>query len=182
MALSSSPSSSLFCAAVITAAHGVRGQVKVKCFLEDPRNFKTYSPYFDENGEKIYRVQNARVSQNETLVVGLEGITTRNDAESLKGAQLLMDRSALPALKEDTFYHQDLLGLTVKSQAGDVLGVIHALYNFGAGELLEVKTAEGSLEMIPFTKEMVPSVDLKAGKVVISSEAADLLKGGESDA
>jgi len=177
MNLDSSSPHSLFCAAVIASAHGVRGHVKVKCFLEDPKLFKTYSPFLNEKEEEVYRIEKVLSQDKDVLIVSLEGVTDRNQAEHLKSAKLMLSSDRLPELSEDTFYHRELIGLSVKSLKGQLLGEVHALYNFGAGELLEVKTLTGDLQMIPFTHASVPEVNLKEGTLLISNEGEVFLKG-----
>ena len=88
----------------------------------------------------------------------------------------MLPRERLPELSEDTFYHRDLIGLSVSLSQGQTLGKVHALYNFGAGELLEVKTLKGT-SMIPFTHAMVPEMNLKKGCSHFSEEGEMFLKG-----
>ena len=171
MVVGSSSPSSLFCAAVIASAHGVQGHVKVKCFLEDPAELKTYSPYSNEDGEPVYAVKKVLSQTKDVLIVSFEGVTTRTKAEDLRGAKLMLDSERLPDLMDDTFYHKDLIGLPVMSKGGQPIGLVHALYNFGAGELLEVKTHAGALHMIPFTHDMVVEVNLEKGTLHLSSDA-----------
>jgi 16S rRNA processing protein RimM len=171
MVVGSSVTSNLFCAAVIASAHGIQGHVKVKCFLEDPAQLKTYSPYSNEEGESVYAVKKVLSQTKDVLIVSLEGVTTRTEAEDLRGAKLMLDSERLPALVDDTYYHKDLIGLPVISKKGQPVGTVHALYNFGAGELLEVKANTGTLHMIPFTHEMVVEVNLEKKTLHLSSEA-----------
>ena len=178
MALASTHDSSLFCAAVIATAHGVRGHVKVKCFLEDPSQFMAFSPYSNENGEESFVVEKVLSQNKDVLIVSLKGIQDRTQAEHLRGAQLMLSKKRLPELGEDTFYHSDLIGLDVLSHTGERLGVVHALHNYGAGDILEMQTPDSKLEMIPFTKKSVPSVDLQKGMVHLSEEGEMFLKGG----
>lgn len=168
MMMASSQPSSLFCAAVVASAHGVHGHVKVKCFLEDPTHLKTYSPYSNEEGEPVYAVKKVLSHQKDVLVVSFEGITDRTKAEGLKGAKLMLAQDRLPRLMDDTYYHKDLIGLSVMSSEGQPLGRVHGVYNFGAGELLEVKTLKNALHMIPFTHETVPEVNLEDGLLRLS--------------
>lgn len=168
--------SSLFCAAVITAAHGIKGHVKVKCFLEDPQHLKSFSPFYNEEREEVYKISKVISQDQDVLTLSLEGITDRNDAERLKGTPLMVLRERLPELSEDTFYHNDLIGLSVKSAQGETLGHVRAIYNFGAGELLEIKTSQGKLEMIPFTKEIVSEV-IKDKDLLLTQEGESFLKG-----
>lgn len=177
MTSTSSQPPSLFCAAVIASAHGVHGHVKVKCFLEDPTHFKGYSPYANEAGESLYAVKKVLSQQKDILVVSFEGVTDRTKAEGLRGAKLMLAQDRLPGLMDDTYYHKDLIGLLVISSGGKSLGSVHAVYNFGAGELLEVKTPNNTLHMIPFTHDMVPEVDLEKGILRLSETAEVFLEG-----
>ena len=179
MNLGSSQAHSLFCAAVIASAHGVRGDVRVKCFLEDPTLLKTYSPFLNEKGEESYKIEKVLSQDKDSLIVSLQGITDRNQAELLKGEKLMLSSESLPKLAEDTFYHRELIGLSVKSPQGQPLGMVNALYNFGAGELLEVKTLSGDLQMIPFTRDIVPEVNTKQGDLILSEEGEIFLKGDQ---
>ncbi|MBS0271569.1 MAG: 16S rRNA processing protein RimM [Proteobacteria bacterium] len=173
----SSQTPSFFCAAAIASAHGVHGHVKVKCFLEDPSQFKFFSPFYNEKGEETFKVKKVLSQDKDVLIVSLEGISDRNQAELVKGSQLMVPQASLPKLSSDTFYHQDLIGLSVKSTQGNVLGTVHALYNFGAGDLLEIKTLDGKLEMVPFTREAVPDVKQKEGFLLLSEAGSSFLKG-----
>lgn len=179
MVTDSSKAPSLFCAAVLASAHGVRGHVKVKCFLEDPSHLKMYSPFSNEKGEGVYNVKKILSQDKDMLIVSIEGVDNRNQAELLKGAKLMLPQERLPKLSEDTFYHRDLIGLSVVSPKGCSLGKVHALHNFGAGELLEVKTLQGDLHMIPFKQDIVTEVNVKDGTLVLSDEGQVFLKGGE---
>lgn len=169
--------SSHFCAAVITSPHGIKGYVKVKCFLEEPQKLKTYSPFCNEMGEEAYKVKKIISQEKDMLILSLEGVQDRNQAESLKGAKLMVADDKLPEPEEDVFYHKDLVGLKVLSRAGEDLGLLKAVFNFGAGDLLEIKTTQGKLELIPFTKEMVLNVAQDNGALTLTSEGEAYLRG-----
>lgn len=177
MIVSSSKAPSLFCAAVVASAHGVQGHVKVKCFLEDPSHLKTYSPFSNEKGEEVYKFKKVLSQDKDMLIVSLEGVGDRNQAELLKGAKLMLSRERLPELSDDTFYHRDLIGLSVMSSKSQLLGKVYALHNFGGGELLEIQPLEGDLQMIPFTQANVPEVNIKEGTLLLSGEGELFLKG-----
>lgn len=140
----SSSSASPFCAAVIASAHGVHGHVKVKCFLEDPTRFKSYSPFSNEAGESVYTVKKVLSQNKDVLVVSLDGVNDRTMAEGMRGEKLMLSPDRLPSLVEDTYYHKDLIGLSVVGTNSQPLGTVNALYNFGAGDLLEVKLVHPS--------------------------------------
>jgi 16S rRNA processing protein RimM len=179
MSMDSSQASSLFCAAVLASAHGVRGHMKVKCFLEDPSHFKDYSPFSNEAGETLYKVKNVLSQDKDRLIVALEGVNDRTAASHLRGTQLMLSRTRLPELSEDTFYHRDLKGLAVLSSQGQLLGKVWDLHNFGASDLLEVQVSQGEQHMIPFTKPLVPEVNLKEGHLLLSEEGEQFLKRGD---
>lgn len=172
-------SSSRICVAVILAAHGVKGHVKIKCFLEDPKDLKSYSPFSNERGEGVYKLDKILNQKQDVLIVSLEGITDRNAAEQLNGVQLTLPEDRLPELSEETFYHKDLIGLSVKSAEGALLGKVKALYNFGAGNLLEIQTQNGKFQMIPFTHGVVPKIDQEEGALYVSEEGEVFLEGGQ---
>jgi 16S rRNA processing protein RimM len=179
---SSSQASSHFCAAVIASAHGIKGHVKVKCFLEDPTHLVDYSPFSNETGGGVYQIQKVYSQDKDILIVSLDGVTDRTAAEHLKGTKLMLSSERLPDLSEDTFYHKDLIGLSVISHDSQPFGKVHALFNFGAGELLEIQTSEGELHMIPFTRELIPEVKLKEKSLILSEEATGFLKGDQDGA
>jgi 16S rRNA processing protein RimM len=101
------------------------------------------------------------------LVARIEGVDTKEQADALKGTALYASRDRLPGLGEDEFYHADLIGLPVHDTGGAELGRVKAVFDHGAGDLLEVQVA-GSSEtvLLPFTRETVPTVDLVMGRIV----------------
>lgn len=151
--------------AKIGAAHGIKGEVRVKSFTDDPLAFGDYGKLHDGDGGK-YKVINARISKT-IVVTRFKSIDTREKAEALNGVELFVDRSALPEVEdEDEFYMSDLIGLEAVNLAGDKLGIVNETYDFGAGDILEIKLEKGSIEMFPFTKETFPEIDLENGKIV----------------
>jgi 16S rRNA processing protein RimM len=103
------------------------------------------------------------------VIARVSGVADRNAAEALKGARLFTERSQLPAAADDEFYHVDLIGLTAVSPAGEPVGEIVAVHNYGAGDLLEIRLAESrKTELLPFSAAYVPDVDIPAGKLVVA--------------
>ncbi len=96
-------------------------------------------------------------------------IADRNAAESLKGTELFVSRSALPAVKDEEFYHADLIGLRAEDGEGRMLGTVSAIHNFGAGDVIEIKRDDGDSVMLPFTREIVPVIEIEAGRVIIAA-------------
>jgi 16S rRNA processing protein RimM len=103
--------------------------------------------------------------------VKFKGIDSRNASEPLKGLQLYLAKDTLAPLEENQFYQADLLGVTVKSIAGEVIGAVESVQNYGAGDLLEIKlTSSRRLILVPFTSWAIPLVDLKAKELVVDAK------------
>ena len=149
--------------AEIVAAHGIRGDVKVKSHANPPENIKGYS-LFNEKGEAV---KIKFKSQNENILISyIDGVNSRNDAELLKGKKLYMDRAAMPKLKQEEHYQADLIGLTA-IENGKNLGKVLALHNFGSGDILEIGEGKSSF-MLMFTKSNVKKIDAAAKTIEIS--------------
>jgi 16S rRNA processing protein RimM len=154
------------CLGVITGPHGVRGQVRVKSFTENPEDIAAYGGLSDAQG-RAYRLS-LTGSAKGVLLARIEGVSDREAAEALKGTRLYVDRSALPAIEEEeTYYHADLIGLRVEDASGRRIGRIREVQNFGAGDMLEVQGEAGESLLFAFTRQAVPVVDIDGGKVVV---------------
>lgn len=154
------------CIARIGAAHGVRGEVKLWPFTEDPMAVIDYGPLSTKDGARQFEVVRARIAKDH-LVAVLKGIATREDAERINGIELYIARDQLPATEAGEYYHADLIGLRVVDTAGAVIGKVLAVHNFGAGDIIEITPAQGPTLLLPFTDAVVPTVDLADGHVVI---------------
>ncbi|MEO0977055.1 MAG: ribosome maturation factor RimM [Pseudomonadota bacterium] len=150
--------------AKIGAAHGIRGEVRVKPFGDDPLSFADYGVLTTKDGARSFEVEKARV-QKTVVITKFRGVTNRNQAEDLNGVELFIDRDQLPEPEEDEYYYSDLNGLAVVDQDGNDLGKIVAVQDFGAGDLLEVRPRRGRTFYIPFTKDFVPDVCVPSGRV-----------------
>jgi 16S rRNA processing protein RimM len=100
----------------------------------------------------------------------------------LRGTALYADRSVLPNLPDDEFYHADLIGLEVYDTGGERIGKVTAVHDHGAGDLLEV-SGKGlkTPALLPFTKEAVPTVDLQAGRIIADPPAGVFSEGEDDD-
>ena len=162
----------MICLAHVAAAHGVRGALKLRCFTERPENVAAYGPLYDERGRELFAVQVQRAVPGGVIVTA-EGIADRDAAEALRGTRLYVPRSRLPALEPDEFYHEDLVGLAVRDATAREIGRVRAVLDFGGGEMLEIETAQGGSELVPFTRAAVPEIDLTGRIIVVASlEAA----------
>ena len=161
----------LVCLGQIGAAHGVRGEVRLRSFTADPAAIVGYGPLETEDG-RVIEIESLRPAKDH-FVATLAGITDRNAAERLANTKLYVPRERLPAPDEpDEYYHADLIGLAVVDRAGKPLGTVVAVHNFGAGDLIEVRQAEGKpTRLLPFDAVTVPHVDLAAGRLVVELPA-----------
>ena len=164
--------SDLVVVAQATGAFGVRGEVKIRPFTDDPGACLRYGPLLDANGEVVLTPKRHRSVKN-ALAVSAPEVGTREEAQSLNGTLLYVPRSALPEPEEDEFYFEDLVGLDVKSTEGRRIGTVVAVHSFGAGDMLEIKPKDGASFFHPFTKEAVPKVDIAAGRVVVEIVEAE---------
>lgn len=155
------------CVAKIGAAHGVRGEVKLWPFTEDPMAVIDYGPLSSKDGARQFEVVRARIAKDH-LVAVLKGIATREDAERINGIELYIARDRLPPTEAGEYYHADLIGLRAIDEAGAAIGKVLAVHNFGAGDIIEIAPDHGPTLLLPFTDAVVPTVDLAAGHVVIA--------------
>ena len=155
----------------VVGPHGVRGEVKIKSFTERAKDVAAYGPVSDESGKRRFTVR-VRGEVRGLVVARLEGIEDRNAAEALKGLRLYVERAALGAKPRrnrggETWFHADLIGLSVEDTKGVRLGTVKGLANYGAGDIVEVDTGSGPSLLYPFTKKVVPTVDVEGGRIVI---------------
>jgi 16S rRNA processing protein RimM len=157
----------------IGAAHGIRGEVKLWSFTEDPMAVAHYGPLETADGARCFEIEAARPAKDH-LVARIAGVGDRNAAEKLRNIDLFVPRERLPPIEEaDTFYHADLVGLAAISENGAALGTVVAIHNFGAGDLIEIEPAAGGEPLLlPFNETTVPTIDLKVGRIVVVPPAA----------
>ena len=154
------------CVGAIAGAFGVRGEVRLKSFTSEPNDIVTYSPLWTEDGTRSFAVRLTRPVTG-GLGVRLSGVETREDAEALKGVTLWADRDKLPSLPDDEFYHTDLIGMSVYDAGGVLIGTVCAIYDHGAGDILEIfGPGRKQTLLLPFTRAFVPTVDIAAGRII----------------
>lgn len=158
------------CVGAVAGAFGVRGEVRLKSFCAEPSDIAGYGPLTTEDGARSFGVRLTRPVTG-GLGARLSGVSTREEAEALRGTTLWAPRAALPSLPDDEFYHADLIGLEVVDTGGLVLGRVRAIFDHGAGDILEVVGKEQLL--LPFTRAVVPTVDLAAGRIVADPPDSD---------
>ena len=154
------------CVGAIAGAYGVKGEVRLKSFCTDPRAIADYAPLETEDGARQFSVFITRQIAN-GLAARLSGIGSKEEADGLTGTRLYAPRDRLPPPGDDEFYHADLIGLDVFDTGGTPLGKVLAILNHGAGDLLELHAPGGrQTVLLPFTRAVVPTVDLAARRIV----------------
>jgi 16S rRNA processing protein RimM len=157
----------LVCVAVVAAAHGVRGALRLRCFTERPESVAAYGPVYDKAGNRLFELRLIGQARD-GVIAKAEGIGDRTEAERWRGVELYVPRAALPEPEdEDEFYIDDLRGLAVERQDGTRIGRVVGLDNFGAGDVIEVALEGGGSATLPFTRAVVPVVDVAGGRVVV---------------
>jgi 16S rRNA processing protein RimM len=152
----------------IGAAHGVRGEVKLWPFTQDPLAVADYGPLETEDGTRRFEIETLRAAKDH-LVARIAGIGDRDAAEKLRNVDLFVARDKLPSIDEaDTFYYVDLVGMAAVTPEGVPLGTITAIHNFGAGDLIEIATtAGGEPLLLPFTDAVAPNIDTARRQITI---------------
>lgn len=159
--------SDLICVGAIAGAFGVNGEVRLKSFCSEPTDIASYGPLTTEDGKRSFQITLTRPVAG-GLGARIKGIASRDEAEALRGTSLYVPRDRLPALPDDEFYHADLIGLSAYDTGGELLGKVAAIHNHGAGDIIEISpTRHKSALLLPFTKTIVPNVDLAAGLLIV---------------
>lgn len=149
---------------VIGAAHGIKGEVRIKAFTGDPLAIADYGPLTDDKGRR-FEIAEVRPAK-EVVVARIKGITSREAAESLNGVNLYVARDQIPAPEdEDEFLQADLIGCAVVGPDGVVLGTVTTVANYGAGDLLDILLPDGRSVLMPFTKAFAPRIDIAARRI-----------------
>jgi 16S rRNA processing protein RimM len=150
----------------IGAAQGLKGEVRLRSYTEEPAAIARYGPLLDERG-RAFEIECVRGTPK-ALIARFKGVTTREAAEALARTKLYVERDRLPERTEEEWYHADLIGLAAIDAGGKKIGIVVAVQNFGAGDLIEVKPEAGDATvLVPFTRETVPEVDVEGGRLVL---------------
>lgn len=140
--------------------------MRIKSFTAKPEDIARYGPVEDESGERRFEID--LVGEGRGVVLArFSGVEDRGAAEALRGERLYLPRRALPQTQAEEYYHADLIGLWAVLRDGTAIGRIAAIYDFGAGEMLELAREELPPLVVPFTREVVPLVDLEEGRIVL---------------
>jgi 16S rRNA processing protein RimM len=157
----------LILVAQAAGAFGVKGEMRITAFTEDPAALLRHGTLKGEDGAPALTLTGGRVAKGAVIARARE-VETREEAEALRGLRLYIDRATLPEPEEDEYYFADLVGLAVRSPAGEAMGSVRSVNNFGAGDLLEIAPGDGAPSWwAPFTREVVPEVRIADGVIVV---------------
>lgn len=152
---------------VIGGAKGLDGSVRITSYTADPADIAAYGPVYDRPGGRPLPLR-VRQTAKGTVIATIDGVTDRDAATRLNGTRLYVPRSALPAPAEEEFYHCDLIGLRVERQDGGALGTVGAVFDAGAGDVIEIIDENGvPTILLPFTRSVVPGVDIAGGRLIV---------------
>ena len=150
----------------VAGAFGVRGEVRITSFTEDPLALARFRELKRQDGSPGLTILSARDAKG-SIICRCAGIETKDQADALRGLRLFIPREALPPAEDDEFYLADLIGLAVVTPEGEALGRVKSVQDFGAGDILEITPAEGGPTWyLAFTRDAVPEVDIAGGKLV----------------
>ena len=147
--------------AAIAGAHGISGEVRLKLFAEGIDSLRRHQAV--QVGARRLTLKSVKPGGGGAIARFAE-IGDRTAAEGLRGQLLTVPRSALPPLEEGEYYHADLIGLPCESAAGEALGTVVAVENFGAGDIIEIEKPDGRRTMVPFRAGIA---DLAGGRIVV---------------
>lgn len=148
------------------AAHGLRGEIRMKAFTTEASSIAAYGPLEADDG-RLFEIEAARPIGGDMLVASIKGVGDRSSAEALSGLDLSVPRNRLPAPEEDDFYHADLIGLAAVTGDGAVLGRVTAIHNHGAGDIVEIERVGEPTLLVPFTRAAVPAIDIAGGRMTV---------------
>jgi 16S rRNA processing protein rimM len=148
---------------------GIRGELKIKTYTDEPDDVKSFGQVYIEG--KPYKILSFRVGGDGFAYLGLRGVPDRNAAELLRGKKLEGDREDAPELEEGRYYIADILGLSVETESGEVLGTVKDVAPLSS----EVYTIErdGKEILFPAVKGVVKQVDLKNGRIIVDKKRFD---------
>lgn len=164
----SSTQGNLVAVGIITGAHGIKGQVKIRSYTDTPADMLAYGALLNKEGTKRFEARLDGATAN-GLIVTLKDVKDRNAAELLRGVELFVSEGNIPEADGDEFYYEDLIGLETRDTTGVVIGKVTGMFDFGAGDIIELQlAATGKKEMFAFTTLSFPEIHHKDGYIVAS--------------
>ncbi len=155
------------CVGIITKPVGIKGQVKLHPYTTSPDFFLQHTRLFLNNGIEIV-LQCPRIDQSGDVIVCIENIKNRTEADGFRLQEVFVPREELPQLGEDEYYYEDLVGLHVVDDKHEQLGKVNAIHDYGAGTFLEISLPDMKTATISFNRETIIDVDFQVCEVVVN--------------
>lgn len=148
----------------IVNTHGIKGEVKIYSYTDNPSNILKLKKVYIENNE--YQVERIRLASN-MFILKLKGIDRIEDTESIKNKEIF--REVLNKEKESTdeFFVRDLIGLDVVNEEENKIGILSDIINTGANDIYVVKREAQKELLLPAIKQVVKNIDIKNKKIVV---------------
>ena len=153
--------------ASVMGAQGLTGAVKVKAVTASIESLARYGVLHSKDG-RTFTVTSVRATNGDEAVLTLAELSDRTAAEALRGVELYVRREALPVPAQEEYYHADLIGLRAADVEGRTLGTVHAIHNYGAGDVIEIARSDGDTVLLPFTRETVPQIEIDKERIVVA--------------
>ncbi|MFN7038970.1 MAG: ribosome maturation factor RimM [Alphaproteobacteria bacterium] len=152
---------------IITDAHGINGEVKVRSYTQSPENIIQYKILYDKHG-KFFKIKKFKKTSKD-FIMKIEGVNDRTTAETFQGTKLFVDRDTLSESEseEDEFYHHELLELKVFDKDKKLLGFVKAFHNFGGGDIIEIEFSNKTTEFYIFSKQIIPEINLQEKYIIL---------------
>ena len=162
----------LILAGSIVGLHGLKGYIKVKSFLENPKDLFNFDKYFIN---KInFSSLLLKFNKKSIFICELVGINSIEEAKNFIKADIFICRSSLPETNEDEIYLNDLISFNVELESGLCLGKLVKFYDFGGGPIIGVEYG-GEEKMLPFTKNFIINIDQNSRVITLSSSIRTLI-------
>ena len=154
----------------IGAAHGVHGFLKVHSFSGELDHMLSLSEVTVRQGnkERHLKIEESKAFPPAVLM-RFSGFNNPQEAKTLTGAELLVNRSQASPLYEGEFYVEDLKGLVVLAEEGESLGIITDIVEGGGSDLAELKLNDGKIRLVPFMQEFIGEINQDKGFVVLKN-------------
>jgi 16S rRNA processing protein RimM len=165
----------------VAGAFGVKGEVRIAAYGDDPMALLAYRDLKRKDGSTAFTLRSGRAAKGE-LIATTKDVLVKEAIDTLRGLELYVDRDRLPPPDEDEFYLTDLIGLRAQTPDGKTLGMVKAVQNFGAGDLLEIEAEGAPAFYLPFTREAVPDVRIAEGLVIAVPPTDDGAESGDPGA
>ncbi|MDC0073897.1 ribosome maturation factor RimM [Alphaproteobacteria bacterium] len=159
--------SDFFCIGVINSSHGIRGEVKIKSYLDDPMSIIKFKDIKIEKSDKTLKFDNIRHYKKNIIIGSIEGVNNRNSSETFIRKKIYANKKELPPSKTNEYYYSDLINLTVENELGEKIGIVSNVLNFGAGNIIDIKQLKIKENiLLPFDKKFFPIVEIDKRLVV----------------